>query len=208
MKTILLQGDSITYFHRTTGELNKGSGYATIVAGEIMLDYPGRYNVINRGVGGDKIVDLYARMQRDILNHAPDYLSILIGVNDVWQNCGEKPSGVDDGKYREMYCMLVEELLAELPDLKIYIIEPYILPGPQANSSYGAQLSEVRKRAASARFVAEKYGQTFVPLQERFEELYKVCEPSYWFTDGVHPTPAGHAVIANALLEVLRKDLD
>ena len=104
--------------------------------------------------------------------------------------------------------MLIEELLQARPEMKIYILEPYILPGPNSNpESYEQQLCQVRACAESAKFVAEKYGLTFVPLQERFERLHELTGPGYWFTDGVHPMPAGHQVIARALLDALKKDI-
>ena len=72
-----------------------GRGYATFVAGKLGFDNPGKYEFINRGIGGDRVVNLYTRMKCDIINLKPDVMSILIGVNDVWrefeQQDGVKP---------------------------------------------------------------------------------------------------------------------
>ena len=208
MKTILLQGDSITDAGRWyDNDTVMGCGYPTMVSGRIQMEYPGQFRVINRGIGGHRIVDLYARIRKDFINLEPDYLSILIGVNDVWHNYSDSPNGVADDKYRKIYCMLIEELLEARPGMKIYILEPFVLPGSGTDAHWEEFDREVRLRAKSAKFVAEKYGLTFVPLQEKYDELCKVCEPSYWLSDGVHPTAAGHEVIARALTEALKKDI-
>ena len=72
-------------------------------------DKPAEYEYINRGISGNRIVDLYARMKEDIINLKPDYISFLIGVNDVWHEFG-KHRGVDADKYEKIYTMLIEEI--------------------------------------------------------------------------------------------------
>ena len=85
MKTILFQGDSITDAGRDRDDFyDLGKGYPVLVAGRLGLDAPGEFRFLNRGVSGDRIVDVYARMKRDILNLKPDVLTLLVGVNDVW----------------------------------------------------------------------------------------------------------------------------
>lgn len=207
MQTILMQGDSITDFGRANHNLNLGGGYATMVAGEMLLDYPGRFRVLNRGISGNRIVDLYARIRRDFLNLEPDYLSILIGVNDVWHSYTDAPNGVDNEAFRRVYCMLIEEILADRPSVKIYILEPFMLRGSEKDPDFEEKRREVYRRAESAKYVAERYGLTFIPLQKKLDRLCEMCEPVYWLSDGVHPTPAGHEVIARALLDALKKDI-
>ena len=65
--------------------------------------------VINRGISGNRIVDLYARIKSDIINLKPDYLSILVGVNDVWHE-RDAANGVSAPKFKKVYGMLLEEL--------------------------------------------------------------------------------------------------
>jgi len=207
MKTFLMQGDSITDAIRERSNDNyRGSGYATLTAARLMLDHAGEINVINRGISGNRIVDLYARIKTDFINLKPDYLSILIGVNDVWHEVGMQ-NGVDNEKFFRVYCWLIEELKAALPELKIYILEPFVLPGTATSDAIDVFGPEVALRAESSRKVAEKYGLTFIPLQEKFDELCKICPPTHWLADGVHPTAAGHEVIARALVAAVEKDL-
>lgn len=207
MKTILFQGDSITDAGRSReNDAARGHGYATMTAARLMLDHPGEFNIINRGVSGNRIVDLYARIRKDFINLKPDYLSILIGVNDVWHEL-DFENGVENEKFFRVYCWLIEEIKAALPEIKIYILEPFVLNGPATEAHIDVFEREVALRAQSAKRVAEKYSLTFIPLQEQFNELCKVCESTYWLRDGVHPAAAGHEVIARALTAAIEKDL-
>lgn len=201
MKTFLLQGDSITDFGRNRDDYNGGGscGYATLTAAKLGFAYPGEIRVINRGVSGDRTVDLYARIKRDFIDVKPDYISILIGVNDVWHDFHEQPNGVCDEKYRRVYSMIIEELQAELPGVKIIILEPFCLKAGATEGNWEIFNTEVRKRAVSAKAVAEKYGLKFVPLQDKLDAACEKAEPSFWLSDGVHPAPAGHELIAREL---------
>lgn len=203
MKTILFQGDSITDAGRSyESDTNMGVGYPTLVSGALGYDYPGQYCFCNRGISGNRVVDLYARIKRDIINLKPDILSILIGVNDVWHEYSfGSPNGVDAEKYFKIYSMLIEEIKEALPDTKIMILEPFVLKGSGTEEQWDVFRSEVEKRAEKAKEVAEAYQLTFVPLQERFDEAAKAAPADQWLMDGVHPLPAGHELIKRAWLE-------
>ena len=124
MKLILFQGDSITDAGRDFNyDPDMGYGYATMTAGKILVDYPGQFRFLNRGISGNRIVDLYARIKKDIINLAPDCLSILIGVNDVWHEIGER-NGVSAEKFQMVYDLLIREIKEALPETKIIILEP------------------------------------------------------------------------------------
>lgn len=208
LKTILLQGDSITDAGRDRQNDQKPCwGYASLVAAEVACDYPDQYCVMNRGISGDRIVDLYARIKRDFINLKPDYLSILIGVNDVWHEFSDNPNGVDNEKFFRMYCMLIEELKAALPELKIYIMEPFALRGTGTDAYWDEFDYQVRLRAKSAKAVAEKYGLAFIPLQDKLADLCRFYPADHWLGDGVHPTAAGHEVLKKELMAVLKRDL-
>ena len=203
MKTIVFQGDSITdatYPRQHPTEL--GNGYVTMTAGRITFDYPGQYRCYNRGISGNRSVDMYARIKKDVLNLKPDILTVLIGVNDVWHEFGSQ-NGVSDQKFRMILKLFVQEVLEELPDCKIVILEPFVLRGTANDVVYDDFSGEVLLRAASCKHVAEEFGLPFVPLQEKMNALAAITENSYILHDGVHPTPAGHQLITNALYEVL-----
>lgn len=209
-KVILFQGDSITDAGRDrNGEKAKGYGYPTFVTGELGVKYPGEYVFYNRGISGNRIVDIYARIKSDIINLNPDYMSLLIGVNDTWHEFGMK-NGVSTEKFEMVYCLIIDELLEALPDLKLMILEPFVLEGGATVSEenpdkYPAFRADVESKAAAAKRVAKKYGIPFIELQAKFDEAAKKVSPDYWTWDGVHPTPMGHEIIKQAWIETFEK---
>lgn len=193
---ILFQGDSITDANRSREQDNfaMGSGYALLVKAELGYDNIGEYEFTNKGIGGNRVVDLYARIKSDILNLRPDVMSILIGVNDVWHEI-QQQNGVDAEKFFKIYSMLIDEVLEELPDLKIIILEPFVLKGSATEENWETFRREVEKRAEKAKAISEKYNFAFVSLQKQFDELSKNTTSDYWLFDGVHPTAIGHELI-------------
>ncbi len=207
MKTVVFQGDSITDSVRSRElEYYSGNGYATMVKGFLGAEHPGQYRFFNRGVSGDRIADLYARIKADMINLAPDYMSILVGVNDVWHELRSQ-NGTSPEKFEMVYGLIIEELQQALPHLQLLLMEPFILPGqvtehliedPDCYAQFRAGVTEM---AAAVRRVAERYQLVFVPLQERFDRAARLAPPDYWLWDGVHPTQMGHELIKRAWLE-------
>ena len=205
MKTFLFQGDSITDAERKREDVNNfGFGYPNIVASKYLRANIGEYQFINKGISGNRVVDLYARIKCDIINLKPDYMSILIGINDVWHELSSQ-NGVDNEKFKKILSMLIEEVKEALPEIKIIMLEPFVLKGPATEEQWSEFRSETELRAKSVKAVAEKYNLKFVPLQEKFDELSKNIETTYWLADGVHPTAAGHGIIAKALADVFEE---
>lgn len=199
---ILFQGDSITDCGRDwNNDNNLGRGYAHLVSSYLGFKEPGEHTFINKGISGNRVVDLYARIKRDIINYSPDVMSILIGVNDVWHEIGDSPNGVDADKFFKIYSMLIEEVKEALPNIKIMILEPFVLEACSTTENWEFFKTETKKRAEMARKIAEKYNLPFVELQNGFDELSGKAENSYWLADGVHPTPAGHEFIKTQWLK-------
>lgn len=204
MQTIVFQGDSITDADRSRdNDEKRGLGYPQLVTAQLGLSEPQRFRCLNRGVSGDRIVDLYARIKRDCINLRPDYLSILIGVNDVWHELGAQ-NGVATEKYARLYQMLLDEIRAALPQVKIMILEPYLTHGTATDPQWDAFFGDVRDHAAAAGRVAAENGLLFVPLQDVFDRALERAPASWWTQDGVHPTPYGHALIAQAWLQAFQ----
>lgn len=205
MKRILFQGDSITDAGRSR-ENDKfcGYGYATMVAGELGYAHPGEYDFINRGISGNRVVDLLARVKYDIINLKPDVMSILIGVNDVWHevSCA---NGISAERYAVLYDMLIAQILEALPDIKIMILEPFVLSGTATRDHWDYFREETALRAQKAKALAEKYGLSFISLQDKFDAAVQLAPASHWLYDGVHPTAAGHALITRAWTEAFHK---
>jgi len=167
---ILFQGDSITDAGRNRDDENSlGTGYPNLIKAELGFLFPGEYTFVNKGISGNRIVDLYARIKNEIINLKPDVMSILIGVNDVWHEFHENPNGVEADKYFKIYSMLIDEIKEALPDIKIIIMEPFVLNGTGTEAHWDTFKAEVKKRAEKAREIAKKYNLTFVPLQDKFD---------------------------------------
>lgn len=199
-KLILFQGDSITDAGRSReNDRGTGAGYVRLTEAELGYTYPEQYTYLNRGISGNRIVDVYARIKKDIINLRPDYMSLLIGINDVWHEY-DSQNGVDAEKFERIYGMLIEEILQALPDLKIMILEPFVLPGSATENTeqkpdrWDWFSSQTPLRAAAAKRIAERFGCTFVPLQEGFDRL-NAANPGIWLADGVHPaSPGAHYI--------------
>lgn len=211
MKKILFMGDSITDAQRDRdSDAYMGAGYATMVAGELGYKEPYAFEFMNRGISGNRIVDLHARIRKDMINLQPDYISILIGVNDVWHEY-TRQNGVAADKFEVLYDMLIAELQRDIPGVKIMILEPFVLPGSKTRTEeekpgrWEHFSSETPLRAAAAKRIAEKYDLVFVPLQAEFDKVNADAPDGYWLRDGVHPTAAGHALIRDAWLEGFEK---
>lgn len=205
MKRILFQGDSITDFMRSRDNDNfRGMGYTTLVSAELGFDYPNEYEFINRGISGDRIVDIYARIKKDIINLKPDVLSILIGINDVWHEL-EAGNGVATEKFEKVYNLIIEEVKAELPDIRIMIFEPFVLKGSATEEKWEEFRRDAEEKAAASKRVAEKNNLEFIPLMEKFDKLTEKVSSGYWLYDGVHPTAMGFELIAREWIKAFKK---
>lgn len=215
MKKVLFMGDSITDASRDREtDVYLGSGYANMAAGELGFSEPYAFTFVNRGISGNRIIDLHARIRKDMIHLQPDYISILIGVNDVWHEY-TRQNGVDAEKFEVLYDMMIQELQRDIPGVKIMILEPFVLPGYMTRTQEDKPgrwehfFTETPLRAAAAKRIAEKYNLVFVPLQAEFDRVNADAPDGYWLRDGVHPTAAGHELIKRAWLkgfEKLRKD--
>jgi len=201
-------GDSITDVGRNTNngsQISIGQGYPLLVTGRLGVKYPGQFNFVNTGVSGNRVVNIYARIKADVWNYAPDVHSILIGVNDVWHELNG--NGVENDRYDAVYRMYISDTLKRFPNMKIIIMEPFVLHGSATDEHWDMFEPEVALRAATAKKIAADFGLSFLPLQKMFDDACKICPASYWLADGVHPTPAGHQLIADAWLDLFEKEI-
>ena len=211
MKTFLFQGDSITDSGRRGDELGGGSyGYPTFVEGMLGAKYPNVFKFVNKGVSGNRSVDMFARVKRDTVNFKPDILTVLIGVNDVWHelrdNAMVERNGIDADSYFTYYDMFISFVRKMSPQTEIIILEPFVLKASGTEKYWSVFRREVAKRAEKARNLAEKYGLSFIPLQETFDKLSESAPASHWLADGVHPAPAGHCVIAKKIVAAVESE--
>lgn len=205
-KVILFQGDSITDGNRDRGtDLNHvlGHSYAYMIAGKLgHICSEQNPSFINRGVSGDRVSDLYARWNEDAISLKPDVLSILIGVNDAWRIMSEEPSGVTD-RFERAYRHLLTETKEVLPQSKLVLCEPFILKTGATVAKWEQWTDLISAYQSIVRELAREFEAVHVPLQDAFDAAAGRREEAYWLWDGVHPTAAGHHLIAERWLEVV-----
>lgn len=204
---VLFQGDSVTDNgrNRTAAGANNagalGNGYPLMVAAGVMRDDPhSPWQFFNRGVSGNKIPDLGARWDADALALKPDVLSLLIGINDYWHTKTHGYKGTT-AEFESGLGALLARTRSALPSVRLVLMEPFVLKIGAVDDSWFPAFDE--RRAIVAR-VASNAGATFVSLQSTFDRVAKATGASHWAADGVHPTPAGHALIAQRWLESVK----
>ncbi len=222
--TVLFQGDSITDAGRSRDDFsNLGRGYPHYLQGLIgSARAADGIEFLNRGISGNRIVDLYARIKSDVINLKPDVISVLIGVNDTWHEFGSQngePShpppcghcglatscaesllrglrwaGVAVPKYERMYRDFLREVTDALPGVKWVLCEPFVLDCGVVVEGWRQEIDE--RRAVVAK-LAQEFDAVLVEFQGMFDAAVAAgTKPDYWAKDGVHPTPAGHALMA------------
>jgi lysophospholipase L1-like esterase len=206
---ILFYGDSITDAGRDRETdfqpASYGGGYVKYVVEQLLQSGYAKEDLINRGISGNRIVDLYARVKMDVWNHKPDVLSILIGVNDVWHEISRE-NGVELDRWERVYRTMLQETKERLPNIKLIILEPFILEGSATDGEERwEKFQAVKEYAKVAKKLAEDFGAQFVPLQDKFDEACKEAEATYWLEDGVHPTPMGHWIIKNEWMKAFQE---
>jgi len=205
-EVILFQGDSITDNGRSRDKENVpndqsqiGRGYALFTAATILANHPDKnLQIYNRGISGNKVFQLAERWEKDCLGLKPDYLSILIGVNDFWHTKTGGYEGTIE-VYESDYRKLIEETKKALPNIKIIICEPFIIHGGRAlDETWEPAFAPYRE---AAKKLAKEFDLTFVPFQSVFNEALKKAPAAYWGEDGVHPSMAGAQLMAQAWIK-------
>ena len=203
-KTILFIGDSITDCGRSRpigdNKTGLGNGYVSIIDALIEAVYPQKHiRVLNTGETGNRITDLQERWQSDALSLNSDWLSIMIGINDVWRQFDDplNPVQVTKEQFRKVYEKLIQNTAASLDGL--VLMTPFYLetnrkdPMRKLMDEYG----EVVKN------LAKKHGAIFVDVQKSFDQYLKHKPTQSLCWDRVHPNLAGHAIIAKSFLEAI-----
>ncbi len=204
--TLLLIGDSITDCGRLRpiGEADGdglGNGYVSLLHAFFRSTCPQPHvRILNMGISGNTVRDLAARWQADVLDLHPDWLSIFIGINDVWrqfdgQRQGEKPIALDE------YAATLEHLVRTArPRLQgLVLMTPYFIE-PNRGEPMRAMMD---RYGAAVRRLAESYRAVLVDTQAAFDRVLAEVHPMTLAADRVHPNLAGHMILARAFLEAV-----
>lgn len=207
----LLIGDSVTDAGRARpvaeGLFNPhGTGYPNIVQGLLTSVYPDyMIRVVNMGCSGNNVRDLKARWQADVLGLKPDWVSIMIGINDIWRQF-DIPQMPETHVYADEYKKTLEELIvATKPLVKGLVI---MTPVFWELNKKDAMAAQAMKYGAICKKLAEKHGVIFVDAQAYADRLLRHCHSAYIAWDRVHPNIPGHNVLAHALLDAVGFDFN
>jgi lysophospholipase L1-like esterase len=198
---ILFFGDSITDAGRdreNCTNANLGNGYVHLCASQLLSQFPEMdLQITNKGISGNRVADLEARLETDVLDLRPNLVSILIGINDTWR---QFDSGVLSPieEFEASYRRIAKSLNSR--DVRLVICEPFVLP---INDERRLWRADVAARIAVCRDVAGEFSALYVPFDALFAAASCRIAPAYWGGDGVHPSIAGHALMADAWLDAV-----
>lgn len=196
---IVFMGDSITACNRLNDPEQLGTGYVRTVRDYLWAKDPATGpEVINRGISGNRVIDLEQRWQVDVLDLKPDIVSIKIGINDVWHSLRPNPSGVPIEQFRASYSRILTQLKNALPECTLILCEPSVIwpPAPaEGNRALGPYVEAVHEMAS--KFSAA----VVVPLHAAFRKAKEARPDVVWAPDGVHPSSVGHMLIARTWLQ-------
>ncbi len=201
---IVFAGDSVTDMGSANpvGEGlfdNVGHGYVRVIENMLSAFYPEIYlRITNAGIGGNTSRDLLERYQRDVVDLNPDWVSICIGINDVWRQF-DSPAMPDTHVLPEEYEENVEKMILAVKDRVkgIFLLSPYYIE-PNRQDKMRARMDEY---VAICRGLAEKYQCRFVDFQKMYEEYCCYRHSSYIAWDRVHPNQVGATLMAKTFLE-------
>ncbi|MBR3118294.1 MULTISPECIES: SGNH/GDSL hydrolase family protein [Oceanobacillus] len=196
-KRILFIGDSITESGLHEDKAKLGTGYVRIIHDYLQAIYPNSFEVFNKGISGNRVIDLEERWDKDVLKCNPEILSISIGVNDVWRqldNPGLKQI------YPEEFASIYNELLMqarEETNATLVLMEPTLIE-EELNSAGNEKLKiyvEIVRR------LADKHRAILIPTHQDFID-YVMTNSGYPLTiDGVHMNSVGNMLMANSWIK-------
>ncbi|UOE94867.1 SGNH/GDSL hydrolase family protein [Alkalihalobacillus sp. LMS39] len=195
---IVFIGDSITDCGRREDEEKMGDGYVRLIR-DYYYARGKEYTIMNKGIGGDRVDDLASRWENDVISLQPDWVSISIGINDVWRQLDRLDI---EQIYPDRFEQIFSDLLAKVQTktkANLILMEPTIIE--EDIHSEGNQLLVPYVKAIH--LLAKKYGATVVPTHEAFLTFLKRKSDVALTTDGVHMTSVGNMLMAQTWLDTI-----
>ena len=208
-QTILFIGDSISDYERARpvgeGLFNAwGRSYVADVGSLRGCRYPElALRIINMGISGNQARDLEARWETDVMAHRPDWVSVLIGINDVWRQFDSPTmpeTHVSPEDFEATYTRLIERTLPHVQGM--ILMTPYFME-PNRQDSMRVRMDEY---GAIVRHLAQRYHLTCVDLQEGWDRLFAHMHPCSIAWDRIHPNQTGCMYIATQFLKAVGAD--
>ncbi|MDW8343011.1 MAG: SGNH/GDSL hydrolase family protein [Verrucomicrobiae bacterium] len=201
---LLFIGDSITDANRArpVGEADGlGTGYVALVNAFFQATIPHhRIRVLNTGISGNTVRDLKARWQCDVLDLQPHWVSVMIGINDVWRQF-DRPLQPEAHVDADEYETTLDELVAlTKPHVRgLVLMTPFYLE-PNRQDPMRRKMDEYGR---IVRQIARRHRTVFCDTQAAFDRVLTHVYPAALAWDRVHPNLTGHLILARAFLEAV-----
>lgn len=195
---IIFFGDSITQMG-----VNKG-GYIDRMKSDIATrSLQDKYELIGAGIGGNKVYDLYLRMEEDVLAKKPQQVVIYVGINDVWHKTSHG-TGTDKDKYEKFYIAIIKKLQAQ--KIKVSICTPTVIGELKGNAN--PQDADLNAYSDIIRKLAVTYNCQLIDLRQAFADYEETNNKEnkaagLLTTDRVHLTDAGNQLVAEQMIKGL-----
>ena len=205
---LVFMGDSITDCGRdltgnpTPWNLNAGlgRGFVDLVAAHFGVVCPERkIRVINRGVSGNTVVDLASRWEVDVLRVQPDWLVVMIGINDVWRQF-DQPLVTEAHVTPEVYERVLDDLLQRTPVSGGRMLMTPFMVEPNRDEPMRRRMDDYGRIVQR---LAERHGTLFVDTQKAFDAVLTTTHPMALAWDRIHPNSTGHLILARAFLSAI-----
>lgn len=201
-QVVVFIGDSITDCGRRDVAPPLGNGYVKFIADLIAIRYPSlSITIVNKGISGNTVADLRERWYDDVLALEPDWVSVLIGINDVHRTLRNEPTAVPPDRYEALYreCLTITK---ERSKAKFVLMEPFYISADTETNSWRTQvLQALESYRKIVRQLASEFEAIFVPLHELFQEQLRYRPSDMFCPEPVHPNAVGHLLIAHAWLK-------
>ncbi len=198
---VLFQGDSVTDCGRNRSDYyDLGVGYPLIISSLLYHKHCDKnITFLNRAVSGDVSKQMLARWEDDFVALKPTVVSILIGINDTWRRYDGTNVTTSAEQFEANYRACLDK--AKELGCRIVMLEPFSLPIIQERVDWRIDLDP---KIAVVRKLAKEYGAVLVPTDGLMNAGFVAApNPEYYSKDGVHPTYAGHGLIAEAWLKAV-----
>jgi lysophospholipase L1-like esterase len=204
--TVVIIGDSISdiKFNRRACHLKAHPAYPKQVKDRLSREYNAK--LIITGIASNRIYHVYDRFTKDCFLHKPDYIVMLIGVNDAWQIFKKEDYPIDKNpqvvrESEPCFRELLRRIKDEMPGCRLIALLPFLIDTIKEKRSFVPYLENMR--AMEVRLLNEYGFKHIIDLQQVFNEAYRTYSPKELALDGIHPTKLGHSIIAREVIKVL-----
>ncbi len=197
-KKVVFFGDSITQAGVQPG------GYITQMQDMLQKEGNTGYELVGAGIGGNKVYDLYLRLENDVLSKSPDIVVIYVGVNDVWHKASYG-TGTDADKFEKFYQGIISKLQAA--NAKVILCTPAVIG--EKKGYVNQQDGDLNKYSAIIRNLAKTNGLPVCDLRTLFEDYEQQnntndADKGVLTTDGVHLNETGNRLVAETILKEIK----